>query len=755
MAGPTSLSLVVQLALTILFVSILHLAGASKSSNLEKDNKNHKKINKKYFFSVLLVEHNHKREILPFIQHYLSEGADHVYIYDTAHSKGTFDAIKCLNSQYYTVFERDMFHNHGAPSFSPYTAVYEAISAETEWLTVAGTHEFISGVAKPLMPMRSMLEEEFKSCGIVSIPMPQLRAERDLKSGKNISLVSNRMVFKTKKVLYFSQDYAHFQTVGTVCLAHSNASSACASKLFVDGKSEAGTDFHRQLEYAAKPAPAVDYSVVATEAETEAELGQAKRRRAGTTPVKAKAGDELQVVIPQVEDQQGGNTSDTDTDSGPVYQSSCLKETRFVTTESLPTTTLMGEEVPELMLAVFRHDFPSRRPTHPLELKSQWAMASCNATMRLHAKLDAEAKAAAAARVAAAKAAAVASASAAKGQLGNAYVGKIQPGKVQAGKAQSGKAHPGKPHPGSGQAGDAIAHNATVGNTKANAKALAGTSGASSSGGDEQHPKRIADRPFYINFGLPQTSEEVMFKTMCKADIVSCRLGECCPMKFSYSKEQAKVNSLVRQLYACLDPTLALSRDVGKCDALNWQKAFRVSTAEIGALTHTKFSGICSAPVPGIARHLLRLIPSRRPVKFILTQRDPANWAQSMNKTENLMVPLCLHDTKPITKRVSNPLGDYLECVEAARGNLKRARNLLLKDVFRRTEDATATELQAALDHFQRTYVFEVIGSYLLPRKEKLAFGRNLLLANFYNHTVNFRNTTQVMFDKAVLDYFV
>ena len=63
------------------------------------------------------------------LQHYIEEGVDHFFIFDDASRDGTRQALRCIDSSYYTFFNQTQFKGAGRAKL-PQREVYARMYSE-------------------------------------------------------------------------------------------------------------------------------------------------------------------------------------------------------------------------------------------------------------------------------------------------------------------------------------------------------------------------------------------------------------------------------------------------------------------------------------------------------------------------------------------------------------------------------------------------------------------------------------------------
>jgi hypothetical protein len=99
--------------------------------------------NKTYTLSLLTICKNESMVIEEFIEHYLSEGVEHIYIIDNGSTDDTKDKIKKY-SKYITYYYKPEQHKQ----IDHYNYVYNHIKHKTKWLIVADVDEYMYNTNK-------------------------------------------------------------------------------------------------------------------------------------------------------------------------------------------------------------------------------------------------------------------------------------------------------------------------------------------------------------------------------------------------------------------------------------------------------------------------------------------------------------------------------------------------------------------------------------------------------------------------------
>ena len=153
-----------------------------------------------YFFSVMVCVKDEVDSIVEFVQHYIEEGADQIFIFDDESKDGTIKALRdCVDSSVYTVYN----HSHFAGGvfakrgnerikiktiagykdiiFNPklhqmqqkaYYLMYTemGVGKRTRWLAVVDADEFITSRALPQYSIKELLQDQLHHCGAITSP---------------------------------------------------------------------------------------------------------------------------------------------------------------------------------------------------------------------------------------------------------------------------------------------------------------------------------------------------------------------------------------------------------------------------------------------------------------------------------------------------------------------------------------------------------------------------------------------------------
>ena len=122
----------------------------------------------KYFLSVMVLERNQTSLLREFVRHYLEEGVDHFFVYNSMNAPHVQRELDCIDSKYYTVLP------HVGDQFKIATVrqnVYEMVRNQTEWLAVVDPDDFISSRAYPNNTIRELLDGgNHAVCKIITVP---------------------------------------------------------------------------------------------------------------------------------------------------------------------------------------------------------------------------------------------------------------------------------------------------------------------------------------------------------------------------------------------------------------------------------------------------------------------------------------------------------------------------------------------------------------------------------------------------------
>ncbi len=123
----------------------------------------------KYFLSVMVLQRNQTSLLREFVRHYLEEGVDHLFIYNSMNAPHVHHELDCIDSKYYTVIP------HASDTFKISTVrrdVYEMVRNQTEWLAVVDPDDFISSRAYPNNTIRELLNGgNHAVCKIITVPV--------------------------------------------------------------------------------------------------------------------------------------------------------------------------------------------------------------------------------------------------------------------------------------------------------------------------------------------------------------------------------------------------------------------------------------------------------------------------------------------------------------------------------------------------------------------------------------------------------
>ena len=196
------------------------------------------------------------------IQHYLEEGAEHVFIFnDQSASNDIIQSLQCLDSRFYTVYDSSYFSGSDDAESVPFQKMYSSLRNLSEWLLVVNSGEFITSRAAPERNIKDILVRYLSHCSIISIPeltflwsnrtaaVPpgnvrytlKYRHGLDRKYEANAQHVpttyqtsSNKILVQTSRVSVFKQGSVGFfegDDGGTVCIPRSVGTMSCAANL--------------------------------------------------------------------------------------------------------------------------------------------------------------------------------------------------------------------------------------------------------------------------------------------------------------------------------------------------------------------------------------------------------------------------------------------------------------------------------------------------------------------------------------------
>lgn len=169
---------------------------------------------KKYFLGLLCVAKNEAMVIGEFVQHYIEQGVEHMYVIDNG---STDDTKVVLESYIATGFVSYFYVPEPMSQKSSYNTVYKNHARdECDWLMVNDVDEYVFGVSKPF---KSILKLELSGCKYLNFQMlnfgssghdlqpPNIRREFTLRNAEdapvNESRIANtKVTFKTASVDY-------------------------------------------------------------------------------------------------------------------------------------------------------------------------------------------------------------------------------------------------------------------------------------------------------------------------------------------------------------------------------------------------------------------------------------------------------------------------------------------------------------------------------------------------------------------------
>ena len=232
--------------------------------------------------------------------------------------------------------------------------------------------------------------------------------------------------------------------------------------------------------------------------------------------------------------------------------------------------------------------------------------------------------------------------------------------------------------------------------------------------------------PVIFNLGPGTTATHGIQKEFCKAKIRACHYFACCPVGLNHvPAHKALIISNINAQW-CLDKRTTLGplrKKLGSrewdCNAGRWKISFgRTVEDEIQALNNSTLDALSDTPLIGVIRRILDMLTPDRNVKFILTFRDPHEWAKRRLETHPY-TPVCKFNTTALTGRLFNPMGDYLECVEAAKQALGSRESFHIRDVFQSMDSISQDGLAEMMRHYQEEYVYELVNRFFEKRGGK------------------------------------
>lgn len=116
----------------------------------------------KFFLSALVIAKNEEMVMREFLEHYRSQGFDHVYLIDNGSTDNTVKNATEFGKDFVTIYKRPDKH----AQVRLYNQVYSKHKNDTEWLAIIDADEYLFGVQKPL---RKYLET-CVTCSYFSLP---------------------------------------------------------------------------------------------------------------------------------------------------------------------------------------------------------------------------------------------------------------------------------------------------------------------------------------------------------------------------------------------------------------------------------------------------------------------------------------------------------------------------------------------------------------------------------------------------------
>lgn len=213
-----------------------------------------------YFLSVMVMERNQTSYLQEFVRHYLEEGVDHFFIYNSQNVPHLHAELACIDSKYYTIIPR---LGNGTSNTPMRQSVFNIVQPQTKWLAMVDSDDYISSRAYPGKTIREILETGVHTtCEIISVPTLNFawgdtkdtpvgnirntlthrwgydrhfsdRHKRpDGKKGSSkfadtFEKVRNRVIFQALKVRTVGTNSATLYKRGNMCISSVQATQAC------------------------------------------------------------------------------------------------------------------------------------------------------------------------------------------------------------------------------------------------------------------------------------------------------------------------------------------------------------------------------------------------------------------------------------------------------------------------------------------------------------------------------------------------
>lgn len=121
-----------------------------------------------YFLSVMVMERNQSAYLQEFVRHYLEEGVDHFFIYNSYNIPHVHSELACIDAKYYTVIPR---LGNGTTATPMRQNVFNMVQPRTKWLAMVDSDDYISSRSHPGKTLREILETGLHTaCDLISIP---------------------------------------------------------------------------------------------------------------------------------------------------------------------------------------------------------------------------------------------------------------------------------------------------------------------------------------------------------------------------------------------------------------------------------------------------------------------------------------------------------------------------------------------------------------------------------------------------------
>lgn len=229
-----------------------------------------------FFLSVMLTELNEQNSILEFMQHYIEEGVDHVFIFDDGSTDETLLRLKCIDDRFYSIYiKSDLYfgnetHLPKQIQMEHYDRLYNAggVKWRSKWVIKADADEYITSRSAPHLTIRQIIEEHYdkSDCDAIIVPWllfswgtqlhsPINSARQSLfhrwgydqkyavetnstKFRNRYESVENKVIFRTEKVSssysLHAVQFSNSSQGGTVCVPYQGQHLQCARAAWWD-----------------------------------------------------------------------------------------------------------------------------------------------------------------------------------------------------------------------------------------------------------------------------------------------------------------------------------------------------------------------------------------------------------------------------------------------------------------------------------------------------------------------------------------